>query len=59
MQISKYNYRKRNYMNTTEIGIGGNREHKDTLFRKIFVQKNINLIYYLYIMPSIIQNIRT
>ena len=23
-------------MNTTEIGIGGNREHKDTLFRKIF-----------------------
>ena len=23
-------------MDTTEIGIGGNREHKDTLFRKIF-----------------------
>ena len=23
-------------MNTTEIGIGGNRKHKDTLFRKIF-----------------------
>ena len=23
-------------MSTTEIGIGGNREYKDTLFRKIF-----------------------
>ena len=23
-------------MSTTEIGIGVNREHKDTLFRKIF-----------------------
>lgn len=26
-------------MNTTEVGIGGNREHKDTLFRKIFGAK--------------------
>ena len=26
-------------MNTTEIGIGANREHKDTLFRKIFGTK--------------------
>ena len=28
--------KKEEEMNTTEIGIGGNREHKDTLFRKIF-----------------------
>ena len=28
-------------MSTTEIGIGGNREHKDTLFRKIFGYEKI------------------
>ena len=28
-------------MSTTEIGIGGNREHKDTLFQKIFRYEKI------------------
>ena len=36
-------------MNTTEIGIGGNREYKDTLFRKIFgTEENKKYLLSLY-----------
>ncbi len=36
-------------MNTTEIGIGGNRQHKDTLFRKIFgTEENKKYLLSLY-----------
>ena len=36
-------------MSTTEIGIGGNRKHKDTLFRKIFgTEEHKNYLLSLY-----------